>query len=198
MTADFPLAAVVLAGGASRRMGRDKATLRLPGPGGGGPTMVERTVEVVRARCAPVFVVAAPGQPLPELPAEVLRDEVRGVGPLLATGRGLRAAAKAGLTWAFVCAVDMPRLTVEVIEELARYGATGGADAVDVVLPWDGREHYLAGIYRTSLADPIDALVTAGARSMRALTDGVTTQRIVLAPTPALANANSTADFAAI
>ena len=42
------------------------------------------------------------------LAGRVLRDEVRGVGPLLATGRGLRAAAEAGRELAFVCAVDMP------------------------------------------------------------------------------------------
>ena len=32
----------------------------------------------------------------------------------------------------------------------------------DVVLPWDGRDHYLAGIYRTSLADRIDGLRRRG------------------------------------
>ncbi|PRC55383.1 molybdenum cofactor guanylyltransferase, partial [Mycobacterium sp. ITM-2017-0098] len=85
--------AVVLAGGASRRMGRDKATLPYDGTPG-SPTLVERVVSVVRARCGPVFVIAAPGQALPELDAVVLRDEIRGVGPLLATGRGLRAAAE--------------------------------------------------------------------------------------------------------
>lgn len=195
MAARSPLAAVVLAGGASRRMGRDKATMPSPGsvPGHARVTMVERTVEVLRARCAPVFVVAAPGQQLPELQAEVLRDEVRGVGPLLATGRGLRAAGDAGLEWAFVCAVDMPRLTAEIIDDLV-----AGTEGVDIVLPWDGREHYLAGIYRTSLADPIEALVAAGARSMRSLTDSVVTQRIVLDPTPALSNANSADDLATI
>ena len=41
----------------------------------------------------------------------------------------------------------------------------------DVVLPWDGRDHYLAGIYRTALADRVDGLVAAGERSMRALVD---------------------------
>ncbi len=161
--------------------------------------MVEHTVEVVGARCAPVFVVAAPGQQLPDLQAEVLRDEVRGVGPLLATGRGLRAAGAAGLPWAFLCAVDMPKLTVGVIDELLGHAADAGdGGGPDVVLPWDGREHYLAGIYRTSLADSIDALVASGARSMRALTDSVLTQRIVLAPTAALTNANSEADLAPI
>jgi len=190
VTAIAPLAAVVLAGGASRRMGRDKATMPHPDSGSGTPaTMVEYTVDVLRARCAPVFVIAAPGQPLPSLQAEVLRDEVRGVGPLLATGRGLRAAAAAGVERAFVSAVDMPYLSVDVIDELA------GHDGVDIVLPWDGRDHYLAGIYRTDLAERVDRLVAAGEHSMRALAETVVTQRIVMPRTRALANINSLADL---
>ena len=172
-------------------MGRDKATLTLPGLG--GRTLVEHTVEVLAARCAPVFVVAAPGQALPDLGAAVvLRDEARGIGPLLACGRGLRAAADAGLQRAYVSAVDMPELTVELVDLLAGYDA-------DVVLPWDGRDHYLAGVYRTALADRIDALVAGGARSMRELTGTVLTQRVVLEDdTPvrsALTNVNTQADL---
>lgn len=167
-------------------MGRDKATLAHPD---GGVTMVEYTVDVVSSRCAPVFVIAAPGQALPALSAQVLRDEARGVGPLLATGRGLRAAAAAGLQRAFVSAVDMPFLSTDVLDELSRH------DGVDIVLPWDGRDHYLAGIYRTDLADHIDALVAAGERSMRALAETVVTQRIVVPAGPALANVNSPADL---
>ncbi|MBI3215746.1 MAG: molybdenum cofactor guanylyltransferase [Mycobacterium sp.] len=178
------LAGVVLAGGASRRMGRDKATVTFA-----GRTMVEAVVDALGAACAPVFVIAAPGQPLPELPgADVLRDEVRGVGPLLATGRGLRAAAEAGAERAFVCAVDMPLMTTALITELA--GHTGA----DVVLPWDGRDHYLAGVYRTALASEIDRLVAAGERSMRALVDTVNTQRIVMPENPALTNVNAASD----
>ncbi len=192
MTARVPLAAVVLAGGASRRMGRDKATLTIAGPAG-TTTLVERTVAVVSTRCSPVFVLAAPGQPLPELNAEVLRDEARGVGPLLATGRGLRAAADAGSQLAFVCAVDMPHLAAELIDELVAPAIRLG---VDVVLPWDGRDHYLAGVYRTSLAERAAELVAAGERSMRALVDVVDTQRIVLSgPEPSLLNVNAPADL---
>lgn len=151
--------------------------------------MVEHTVDVLKARCDPVFVVAAPGQPLPTLSADVLRDEIRGVGPLLATGLGLRAAAAAGADRAFVSAVDMPFLSADVIGELM------GHVNADVVLPWDGRDHYLAGIYRTALADRIDALVAAGHRSMRALADSVLTQRVVMPPTRALVNINSPTDL---
>ncbi len=189
MTTSIPLAAVVLAGGASRRMGRDKATLAYQ-----GKTLVERMVSVVSPRCSPVFVIAAPGQPLPSLQAEMLRDEVRGVGPLQATGRGLRAAAEAGVELAFVCAVDMPLLSTDLIDELAGPAMRLGAD---VVLPWDGRDHYLAGVYRTSLADQVDALVAAGERSMRALVYTVDTQRIVMPEQPSLTNVDTAADLSA-
>ncbi len=129
---------------------------------------------------------------MPALEAEVLRDEVGGVGPLVATGRGLRAAADAGLELAFVCAVDMPLLDVDLIDELAGPAVRLGAD---VVLPWDGRDHYLAGIYRTALADRVGELVAAGERSMRALVNTVDTQRIVMAQQRSLTNVNTAADL---
>jgi molybdenum cofactor guanylyltransferase len=172
-------------------MGRDKATLPFSGPSG-ETTLVEQAVTTLRARCTPVFVIAAPGQPLPALDAEVLRDEVRGVGPLLATARGLRAAADAGLELAFVCAVDMPYLDVDLIDDLVGPALKLGAD---VVLPWDGRDHYLAGVYRTALAARADELVAAGERSMRALVNASDTQRVVMPEQVALTNVNTAADL---
>ena len=82
-------------------------------------------------------------------------------------------------------------MTTELIDELAEHSARLG---VDVVLPWDGRDHYLAGVYRTELADRADALVAQGERSMRALVDTVDTQRIVMPTQRALTNVNTTAD----
>jgi molybdopterin-guanine dinucleotide biosynthesis protein A len=191
------LAGVVLAGGASLRMGRDKATMQVPpallGDRDGSPiTMVEQVVSVVGQRCEPVFVVAAPGQSLPQLPAQVVRDEVRGQGPLLATGRGLRAAAEAGAKRAFLCAADMPLLTADLIDLLEERAIELDAD---VVLPWDGRDHYLAAVYRTELAAKVDALIDAGERNMRALVDRIDAQRIVIPQARSLANVNSAADL---
>ncbi|MEZ0350401.1 molybdenum cofactor guanylyltransferase [Mycobacterium sp. pR1184] len=187
------LAAVVLAGGESRRMGRDKATL--PGPGGAA-TMAEYVVGVVAQRCEPVFVVAAPGQPLPKLAAaHVIRDEIQGLGPLPATGRGLRAAAEAGAQFAFVCAVDMPLLTPELIDDLMALATKTDAE---VIVPWDGRSHFLAAVYRTTLADRIDALVAGGERRMSALIDASDAQQIVLPDSRALTNVNTDAEFRAL
>jgi molybdopterin-guanine dinucleotide biosynthesis protein A len=186
------LAGVVLAGGESRRMGRDKATL--PGPGGAA-TLLEYVAGVLAQRCEPVFVVAAPGQPLPAVQGKVIRDEVRGQGPLPATGRGLRAAAEAGARYAFVCAVDMPLLSAELIDDLVRLATETNAE---IVLPWDGRSHYLAAVYRTDLAERIDGLVAGGARSMRALIDASDTQQIVLPESRFLANVNTESDLLAL
>jgi molybdenum cofactor guanylyltransferase len=186
-------------------MGRDKATLPLPKPvspdllgskDGSEPpiTMVEQVVSVVGERCQPVFVVAAPGQALPTLQARVVRDDVRGLGPLLATARGLHAAAEAGAKRAFLCAADMPFLSADLIDLLE--GRAVELDA-DVVLPWDGRDHYQAAVYRTELAAQVDALIAAGERNMRALVDRVDAQRIVIPESRSLTNVDSAADLRA-
>lgn len=195
MSDEVSLAGVVLAGGASRRMGRDKATLPYPGPSADGETMVEHVLGVVAQRCEPAFVVAAPGQPLPKLPARIIRDEVQGLGPLPATGLGLRAAAQAGARLAFVAAVDMPLLDADLIDDLVRLAVETNAE---VVSPWDGRSHYLAAVYRTDLADRIDALVSTGERRMSALIDASDAQQIVLPDSRVLTNVNSHADLRAL
>ena len=192
------VAGVVLAGGESRRMGRDKATLPFFRSAAGcdsDATMVEHVVGVVGQRCQPVVVVAAVGQALPALPVPILRDELRGQGPLLATGRGLRAAAAAGLDRAFVCAVDMPFVNAAFIDDLAQRAQRLD---VDVVLPWDGQDHYLAAVYRTALADRIDALLAAGQRSMRALVDSSDAQRVVFPHSRVLTNVNSADELHAL
>ena len=192
------LAGVILAGGESRRMGRDKATLPFPGTAGSTApiTMVEHVVGVLGQRCEPVFVMAAQGQPLPALSVRVIRDELTGLGPLPATARGLRAAWEAGAQWAFISGVDMPLVDVELIDLLVSRAAETGAD---VVIPWDGRDHYLASVYRTDLVDQAEALVAAGQRAMRVLTGVADTQRIVLpAGTNALVNVNTPADLRAL
>jgi molybdopterin-guanine dinucleotide biosynthesis protein A len=128
----------------------------------------------------------------PDLNAVVLRDHIGGLGPLVATGRGLRAAAESGAQWAFVCAVDMPFLDAGLIDVLV--SASRSLDA-DVVLPWDGRDHFLAALYRTALVPTIDMLVATGNRSMVALVNTVAAQRIVVADSRELTNVNSANDL---
>jgi molybdopterin-guanine dinucleotide biosynthesis protein A len=171
------LAGVVLAVGTSPWQGREKAMKQVSGSSA-PTTMVEHAVSVVGERCQPVFVVASPGQSLPELPAQVVRDDVRGHGLLSAISRGLHAAAESGAAWAFLCSVDAAVLTADVIDAVAARAAEVDAD---IVLPWDGSNHYLAAVYRTELARQIDDLVAAGERNLPALIDRVDSQRVVIA-----------------
>ncbi|MDT5206088.1 MAG: molybdenum cofactor guanylyltransferase [Mycobacterium sp.] len=178
------LAGVVLAAGAAPWEGRAKALKQAPGSYA-PTTMVEHAVGVVGQRCQPIFVVASPGQSLPELSAQVVRDNVRGHGQLSAIGRGLHAAADAGSKHAYLCSVDAAVLSVDVIDLLSARAAEVDAD---IVLPWDGSNHYLAAVYRTELAAVIDDLVAAGEGSIPALVARVDSQRVVIgdsAPPPA-------------
>jgi molybdenum cofactor guanylyltransferase len=179
------LAGVVLAAGASPWQGREKAMKQVPGAPA-PTTMVEHAVSVVGERCQPVFVVASPGQSLPQLPAQVVRDDVHGHGLLSAISHGLHAAAETGATWAFLCSVDAAVLTADVIDALAARAVEVDAD---IVLPWDGSNHYLAAVYRTELARQVDDLVAAGERNLPALIDRVDSQRVVISDSRPLADA---------
>ena len=87
----------------------------------------------------------------------------------------------------------MPLLTAGADRRAGRVAKRLGAD---VVLPWDGRDHYLAGLYRTALAGRADELVAAGERSMAALVGVADTQRVVMAQRRELLNVNTAADLA--
>ena len=77
---------VILCGGRSSRMGRAKAWLPF-----GEETMLQRIVRILRTIVDPIVVVAASGQEIPPLPADVLiaRDPEDGRGPLQGLAAGL-------------------------------------------------------------------------------------------------------------
>jgi molybdopterin-guanine dinucleotide biosynthesis protein A len=137
-------------------MGRPKAALDWH-----GTTLLRRTTGVLsRAVDGPVLVVRAPGQSLPDLPGsvEVHDDPAEGRGPLQGIAVGLRALAGRADA-AFVCSTDLPFLHPEFVSRLRR----ALAEHVDVVLPVArGYPQPLAALYRTGLADRVEALVRAG------------------------------------
>src|SRR5438876_823410 len=105
MIPNAELTGAVLAGGESRRMGRDKAALVI-----GEQLLWQRQVKLLRdAGAGTVGVVRRPGQPALDLPADIplWQDAVSGIGPLA----GVHAALAACSTgWLAIVATDMPRL----------------------------------------------------------------------------------------
>jgi molybdopterin-guanine dinucleotide biosynthesis protein A len=80
-----------------------------------------------------------------------------------------------------------------VIDVLAARAAALNAD---IVLPWDGANHYLAAVYRTELASLVDDLVAAGERDIAALIKRADTQRVVVTGAGSYAEAEQTSGVA--
>lgn len=149
--------AVVLAGGRSSRMGRPKADLEWH-----GSTLLRRTCGVLaRAGLAPVVVVRAPGQSLPDLPpsVEVVDDHREGLGPLQGIAVGL-AALEQRVGVAYVSSTDLPFLHPAFVRRVV--APLLAEPALEVVLPIArGYPQPLAAAYRTRLAGRVADLVAA-------------------------------------
>jgi molybdopterin-guanine dinucleotide biosynthesis protein A len=106
------LAAAVLAGGASRRMGRDKATMPV-----GGVELARRAIGAAARLAAPVIVVAPEGHPAAALASAAGAGWVAdpGRGPLEALVSALRAV---DAPYLLLLAADHPLLRPELLDLL--------------------------------------------------------------------------------
>ena len=148
---------MVLAGGASTRMGADKAFLRL-----GEWTLVERCVATLRQCFARNLVIANQPDRFASLGLPVFPDEQPCLGPM----GGLHAALRhAGTPALFVVACDMPFLNAELIREMAQ--SLGDFDAV--VPEIGGRFEPLHAVYHRRILPVVEARIAAGDYALQAL-----------------------------
>ncbi len=153
------MAGLLLTGGTSRRMGRDKATLVI-----GGQRLVDRTAAVLSEVCSPALEVG-PGHS--DLPA--VTEDPPGQGPLAAMAAGGRSLVTRGHRGpAIVLAVDMPNVTAALLRFLADF--PGGSSVVPFV---EGRAQPLCARYSGAELELAAKLVAAGERSMQALLEAV-------------------------
>ena len=145
--------AVILCGGRSTRMGLPKATLPF-----GSEAMLTRVTGVLRETVDVMVVVAAPGQPLPELPddVQVVHDRREGRGPMEGLAVGLTAIAPYAQA-AYVTSCDVPLLQAAFVQRLINL-----LDSHDIVVPKEGKfYHPLAAVYRTHIAQHAQRLLDA-------------------------------------
>ncbi|MBA3654556.1 MAG: NTP transferase domain-containing protein [Actinobacteria bacterium] len=160
-------AGIVLAGGRGRRIGGNKAAIRLD-----GVTLVDRAVAILQSVGSQPVVVADHG------------DD----GPLAAMLHPLRKLTSAFEV--FVLACDLP-LAGPAVARLAELPA-GAAIAVDSY----GREQPLCARWpRAVVLEEVEALVAAGERRMSALVDAIDPE-FVMATAVELLNVNTPADLA--
>jgi molybdopterin-guanine dinucleotide biosynthesis protein A len=143
----------VLAGGASRRMGRPKAGLTLE-----GATMLDRTARMLGSVCRKVVVVGE-SRVAPTVPdVKMLPDDRPGNGPL---GGILSALGECSTEYALLLSCDLPYMSRRFLEYLLEVAVSQGAQ-VTVPQTADGRLQTLAAVYRRTCAGAFRARLACG------------------------------------
>jgi molybdopterin-guanine dinucleotide biosynthesis protein A len=147
------IAAIILAGGRSSRLGRDKASERLL-----GRPLLQHVIDRVHSLVAEIIVVRAHGQLLPEIESatavRIAEDDFASSGPLGGIYSGLIAtAAERGL----VVACDMPLLSRPLLAEMLRRSS-----GCDVVMPVLAYPEPLHAVYGRACIAPIRERIEAG------------------------------------
>ena len=167
MLARESVAGLILAGGASSRMGRNKARITLD-----GQPLVARVVAALHPLCDELLIVANDAEPYRFLRLPVVPDIQPGYGPLMGLYSGLKAASG---ELAIVTAVDMPFLTSDFLRFLRSF-----TPGYDVVIPEaGGRLHPLCAVYRRATClKPIETVIARGDRRLIAFHDQVRVYRV--------------------
>ena len=165
----FDVEGFILVGGASRRMGRDKALLDF-----GGQPLLERIAGELSTVVSAVSLVGA-------RQSYASFKNVPDVYPQWGALGGIHAALMAAKTdWAAVVACDLPFVTSQLFERLATFMN----DMTDAVVPIqaDGRPQPVCALYRAATCLPeIEKLVATGEHTPRALMANVRTRCVEFA-----------------
>lgn len=162
--------AVILAGGAARRLGgADKPALEV-----GGRPLLDRVLSAVGD--ADRVVVVGPRRTT-ERPVTWTREDPIGGGPVAALAAGMGEVRAERVV---VLAGDLPFLRPDHIARLLRLVDADGALAIDDT----GRDQLLLGAWRTAALRAALPQVTAGAR-LGVVVEGLDAVRVLFEGTPA-------------
>lgn len=184
---------LVLVGGGSTRMGRNKALLPV-----GGVPLLERVLAALRPLTTEILLITNDPAPYAHLSLPCVPDERPGYGPLMGLYSGLKAARHEAV---LLVACDMPFLNTTLLARLVEL-----LPGYDLVIPRTGEGlHPLHACYRRSTCLPaVAAAIAAGERRMIAFHPQVRVREVgedelaVFDPAGlALLNVNTPADLVA-
>ena len=175
----------VLAGGASSRMGRDKALLQYR-----GTTLVEHVARAVRDVAGSVAVV---GDPLRygALGYPVYRDKVPGCGPI---GGLYTALSVSTADWNLVVACDMPGISATVLRALLDRAAVSERNCVAAAGP-HGEPEPLCAVYHRRCLPVVARAIQDKRFKMLELMHSLDVEASAVEP-DALANVNTPGEWA--
>lgn len=178
------LVGVVLTGGASTRMGVDKATLFV----GDKPMAVRVADAMWEAGCHPVECQGGDAAAITEYGLEVVPDRNPGDGPVAAIRDALERHEGHDVV---VAACDLVDLDGATITALATAGTRGDVDVAVVVA--DGRRH-LVSWWRRGLGRRLGELIDAGVTSYREALSALSVTDVEAAPS-VVRNVNTPSDL---
>ena len=159
--------AVLLAGGKSSRMGRDKSTLIVD-----GQPLWRRQLAVLRATgAAEVFISGIVDGPYAGAGMEIVEDTRSESGPLGGIASALR---RCGEEWLLVLAVDMPAMTAEFLCSLTDAARKGAG-----VVPVTDRIQSLAALYPCSSLEIAETQLRDGRLKMECFVDELAARSLV-------------------
>ncbi|MYA96117.1 MAG: molybdenum cofactor guanylyltransferase [Nitrospinae bacterium] len=165
-TTRLPFSAAVLAGGQSRRMGRDKSMLEI-----GGVPIIRRIADTLGEMFTEVFVVANEKEEFERMGLAVVGDIHPGNDSL---GGLHTAVASAQASHVFVAGCDMPLLRPALIRGLASL-----VEAWDVVIPVkDDYPEPLCAFYGKACAPHIEESISGGRLKMIGFHELVRVRRV--------------------
>lgn len=179
-------AGFVLAGGQSRRMGRDKALVLYK-----GRTLLEYVADTVETAVGNVTVIGPPER-YAGLGLHVIPDVIANSGPLAGLVTALRNTTR---PWVLPIACDMPNLTPQILRDLVNAAVRSEADAV---VCDSGRLHPLCAAYHRRVLPAAEAALEHRALRMHDFLESIQIQRWPVSDAKLLANLNTPEELHAI
>lgn len=188
MSAEAPLFGLVLAGGASTRMQRDKAAIEYH-----GQSQLQWTFQLLSHVCAATFVSVRPDQREEPIRAALpqIVDRLPGIGPIAGISAALQAHPKAA--W-LVVACDLPFLSEATLRHLVAHRDSKKLATV-YRSSHDGLPEPLCAIWEPLARAPVLAYVAAGKQCPRKFLIDADTALLDLPDARALNNVNTADEY---
>jgi molybdenum cofactor guanylyltransferase len=185
---NISITAVILAGGASKRMGRNKAYLKL-----GDRSFIQIISDNLRHRFRRIYVSAGTADAYRALGIPVIVDIYKGCGPI----GGIHAALTCVETdWVFIIPCDIPLFSHTIVSEL-----TEECRHIQAVVPvYKNMVHPLCALYHKSCLDTVEWRIYNGKFSVREMLDNLHTRYVPVKKDNAfrLENINTPEDYARV
>ena len=154
------ISAIILSGGLSKRMGKDKCDLEFD-----GETLLN--LQIDKMKLIGITDIIASGYRGKDCKAKVISDDIM-KGPLSGILLGLKNIIN---DRAFVISVDVPLVRVESIKRIIDYSFEQDLDIV--MMRHNGNREPLMGVYKKSLINDIEKILKGDKLSVMKLADAV-------------------------